>query len=1668
VKSFQKTWQKPLIILLVCMLVWFSSIAIRPANVTLTPTSPFEASNVLALSFEGDLTDSSGRRHHGTFIGTNYAFVEGVGGGLAVELRGETAIDLGTSGELQPADLTLSFWLKPNGKMEGEQMIAWHKSTFNGDGWYVSSEGNQTPLAVSIGSAERQPYKVSIKGDMDAREKFFPENTWTHIVVTYDSSKKEVKIYRNGIEQETTVSYENQEGIIRADDTSQKAIGYNGPNYGYMYAKFALDEYRLYSTVASYEDVKHLHEREFKTEGGIPLLDLNSITLPLIVTRSLDLPTVGEHGSAITWSSSDESVISPTGEVKRPEIGEEDAIVILTATAVYQSETAVRRFELIVAARVLSDTLQDVAMHQVVLTDPYYVNAFEKEVAYLLSLEPDKLLSGFRSTAGLQPKASMYGGWESTEIRGHTLGHYLSAISMAYQNATGDVKRELKSRIDYIVDELALVQAEHGNGYVSAFPEEFLDRVERGQAVWVPWYTMHKILAGLISAAQFGGSEKALQVAEGLGEYVYNRTSKWDAAMKARVLSVEYGGMNDALYDLYILTGNSIYLRAAEKFDELTLFDQLYRNIDVLNGKHANTMIPKIIGALKRYIALGEEESEQYYLIVAQNFWQMVVDHHTYVTGGNSENEHFGMPGILDAERTNVNNETCNVYNMLKLTRELYKITKDKKYADFYENAYTNAIMASQNPETGMTMYFQPMATGFFKVFGSAFLHFWCCTGTGMENFSKLNDSIYFRHRNSLYVNMYLSSIVTLDDLNLKLTVKSHLPNTGAGDASSGLVEVTVNTTGPSDAELRFRIPDWAPELPAVSVNGERLDGYAVQGGYIVLKQEWEDGTKITLDFPMEIVIHALPDNPNSVAFKYGPVVLSAGLGTNNMTTSSHGVNVLKPNPDPGVRQTVFILDGDIEGWKARVKEHVVKADGKLAFTLRGTDADEELVFTPHFQRYLDRYGIYFELVTADSESYQRSILAAKERGRLESSTISFVIVANDQYELAANRQTSNSYTGTHNGKMYRDARSGGYFSYDMEVRPGETNRMAVIYYSGDQGRTFDIYVDDVKLVTEVIENRNPGDFYVQMHELPQTVVDGSRTKKVRETDERGNTVEREIHYVTIRFQSTGGFAGGIFDILRIVGEYRKNAHLSGLTFDKGELSEPFDPDVTEYTLTVPRGTGTVRMKATPADEHGLVYVGNILINDHEPRAVKLPDDGVTELVITAKAEDHVTEKVYRIWIVEADEEDGNEDGGGGDEENGDGSGGGDDAAETGNDPAPSDETEDDAGKYTDAFVDHEGTIRADVAADDGRAAVKLNPDAVREALARLKDRVLNIVVHSMEEADGYLVDIPLESLLNDAEESKFDLLRIDVGMAVISIQRQLLIEQMQTDSMKTLRILVRRVDVTELPEYARSELQNAVVYDLTLEIDGVAITDVAGNVQVALAYELKPGESAGNVVVYHIGDREAIVVKHGRYDPRSGKVLFRPSHLSLYAAAHINISFSDVLDGWAKPSIEALAARGIVDGVGSGRFDPSGKVTRAQFLHMLMKAFDLTDQGAVSTFRDVNRDAWYYETVASAQALGIVRGRPDGTFGPNDEITRQDMAVMAYAAAKHLRLDLDRGILVSFNDAASISEYAVDAVNALRSAGVMGGVGDGRFAPHAAASRAEAAAVIDRLLRLM
>ena len=387
--------------------------------------------------------------------------------------------------------------------------------------------------------------------------------------------------------------------------------------------------------------------------------------------------------------------------------------------------------------------VRDFPYGTVKIKDQYKSHAFDLELSYLYSLDPDKLMVGFLETSGLVPEKERYHGWEETEIQGHTLGHYMTAVAQAY-GYTGN--QELLERLTYIITALEKCQRE--DGFLFASQEEIFDRVENKRPAWVPWYTMHKILSGLISVYRYTGDETAKKVASDLGGWIYRRCISWTEETKKQVLAVEYGGMNDCLYDLYAITEDDRFIKAAHQFDEMTLFQKLYEGEDILNGLHANTTIPKVLGALKRYLLLGEF----FYLEVAKNFWNMVTEHHSYITGGNSEWEHFGKPDILDSERTACNCETCNTYNMLKLSKELFELTKERKYADFYESTYLNAILSSQNPETGMTTYFQPMASGYFKVYSTPYDSFWCCTGSGMENFTKLHEGAVYRDENTMYI----------------------------------------------------------------------------------------------------------------------------------------------------------------------------------------------------------------------------------------------------------------------------------------------------------------------------------------------------------------------------------------------------------------------------------------------------------------------------------------------------------------------------------------------------------------------------------------------------------------------------------------------------------------------------------------------------------------------------------------------------------------------------------------------------------------------------------------------------------------------------------------------------------------------------------------------------
>jgi DUF1680 family protein len=712
--------------------------------------------------------------------------------------------------------------------------------------------------------------------------------------------------------------------------------------------------------------------------------------------------------------------------------------------------------------------LQHFSLDQVQLLSEYQTNAFQKELDYLLSYNLDRLLSGFRETNGLQPKAAKYPGWEDTEIRGHTLGHYLTAVAQAYAQ-TKD--QELLARMEYLVSELA--EAQHANGYLAAFPETLFDNVENRKPAWVPWYTMHKIIAGLIAVYQETKLQQAYDVVNRLGDWAAKRALGWSEELQATVLAVEYGGMNDCLYDLYKLTGNNDHLEAAHRFDEIALFEALREGRDVLKGKHANTMIPKFIGALNRYLTLGE--SERSYLDAAVNFWDTVVYHHSYMTGGNSECEHFGEPDVLDSKRTDVTCETCNSYNMLKLTKELFKLTQNIKYADFYERAYMNAILSSQNPETGMTMYFQPMATGYFKIYSSPFEHFWCCTGTGMESFTKLNDSIYFHQDKQLYINQFVSSTLDWRARQVSITQTTSIPQTNT-------VQLSIAAVTPTALTIRIRLPYWAAGEVEISINGEAVSP-VVERQYAVLERVWSDGDTIELAIPMTVSFSRLPDSPNVIGLQYGPVVLSAGLGAESMVESKTGVNVSVATRQIAIKDYIVPQKMGVEEWLSAFKEHVVRPGEELAFILRNTDEDEHLVFTPHYQRHGERYGIYWSLLEEGSEDLLQHVKDSERERLLKEATIDSLQIGNDQYELEHQVAGELTHSGTWEGLNGRIIEAGGWLSYRMRVESGAA--LAVTFNRMHVNRGFDIYVDDELLARELFPDEWKRLFYERTFVLP-------------------------------------------------------------------------------------------------------------------------------------------------------------------------------------------------------------------------------------------------------------------------------------------------------------------------------------------------------------------------------------------------------------------------------------------------------------------------------------------------------------------------------------------------------------------------------------------------------
>src|SRR5215472_7424684 len=512
--------------------------------------------------------------------------------------------------------------------------------------------------------------------------------------------------------------------------------------------------------------------------------------------------------------------------------------------------------------------LQPFTLEQVRLLDGPFKQAMEINNKWLLSLPPDRLLHTFRLTSGIASSAEPLGGWErpDCELRGHFAGgHVLSALALGYAS-TGD--DELKARGNELVAGLARCQEKNQDGYLSAFPEEEFDRLREERRVWAPYYTYHKIMAGLLDMYLYGGNDQALDTAEKMAGWVGHWSESISDAKMQRILQTEFGGMNEVLCNLYAVTGRGQYLHLASRFEKNIFFDPLADHRDELKGIHGNTHIPQAISAARRYELTGEPRYHE----IAAFFWDTVTADRAYCTGGTTNEEFWRTdPGKLASELGEYTEECCCAYNMLKLTRHIFGWTGDPRALDYYERVLWNHRLGTQDDQ-GRKSYFLPLGSGYWKYYNSAYDSFWCCTGTGAEEFAKFADCIYFRDDRGVYVNLFIPSELNWADKGVKIRQETGFPEQEG-------TKTTVRVAQPVEMAVSVRVPYWATRGGTLKINGETVPVFASPSSYLTVTRLWKDGDRIEVSLPMDLHIHAMPDDPSLQAMMYGTLVLAGALG---------------------------------------------------------------------------------------------------------------------------------------------------------------------------------------------------------------------------------------------------------------------------------------------------------------------------------------------------------------------------------------------------------------------------------------------------------------------------------------------------------------------------------------------------------------------------------------------------------------------------------------------------------------------------------------------------------------------------------------------------------------------------------------------------------------------
>jgi DUF1680 family protein len=759
-------------------------------------------------------------------------------------------------------------------------------------------------------------------------------------------------------------------------------------------------------------------------------------------------------------------------------------------------------------------------LQSVRLMDGPFSSAVEANRAYLLAHDPDRLLAPFLREAGLEPRAPSYGNWENTGLDGHTAGHYLAALAGMIASGADAPGHELQRRLDYMLAGLEHCQQANGNGYIGGVPgsRAFWDSLAAGDfkarrfdinGKWVPWYNVHKTFAGLRDVWLDTGSEKARKLLIRLGDWAERVTSGLSDAQMQDMMATEHGGMNEALADIYAITGGKKYLRAAQRFHHKAILDPLIAHKDELTGKHANTQIPKVIGLERIATLTGDKAAGS----GARFFWETVVRTRSVAFGGNSVAENFNDPenfrSVLEHRQ---GPETCNTYNMLRLTEQLFSSAPDATYADYYERALFNHILSSIHPpDHPGYVYFTPLRPGHYRVYSTPGQCFWCCVGTGMENPGKYGRFIYARADDGIYVNLFVASELTVADAGLTLRQETAFPD-------EQRTRLTLKLKQPATFALNLRHPGWAAEDAfAVRVNGRPSAVKSKPSSYAVIRREWRDGDSVEIDLPMRTTAEGLPDGSPWYAILHGPIVLASPTGTDDLdglrAGPGRGDHEAEGKLIPLSQMPALLTTPDA------LPSHVKPdpAAGPMRFRLTSIvdpAAPEGLPLMPFFRLHDSRYQMYWNLTSAENLAMQKQQLATDERAKLarEAATLDSVAIGGQQSEVDHAFAGEDTETGVFRNRIWRH---GKWFEYTLRIRGAKAADLVVTYWGGDKNRSFQVTANGISLAQEKLDGSAGDRFIDKRYSIPAELL--AKTKN---------------EALAIRFTAgPGSLAGGVYDL---------------------------------------------------------------------------------------------------------------------------------------------------------------------------------------------------------------------------------------------------------------------------------------------------------------------------------------------------------------------------------------------------------------------------------------------------------------------------------------------------------------------------------------------------------